>query len=104
MIETLIATSIILMLIITMIPIISLMNTEKKLRLERLEFMNSLHDALQPYLWMEQPIPHTYQKNIDLKPVTFSFVREGNMIKGCVEWNNVKQTEERVCLYGIPEK
>jgi len=104
MIEALFAISIIFMLVMTVIPIVSLINTETTLKRDRLELTNTLHDALQPYLWINHPVPDTYQKDIGLKSVTFSFIREGNMIKGCVEWNNVKQTEESICLYGIPEK
>ncbi len=93
------------MIATTLIPIASLLNTELEILSQRRLLANHLHDELQLYLWNNKAtIPSTYSEMIDKKKVLFHFTNENNLIKGCAEWQNVKQSTEKYCLYGYQQK
>ncbi|MGM8213492.1 prepilin-type N-terminal cleavage/methylation domain-containing protein [Virgibacillus sp. W0430] len=104
--EVLIAFSLILIVIATVIPISSLLKSEQKILKDRRAIVFLLHDELQPYLWNSTTdLPITYIKTINNNKihVHFNHVSE-NTIKGCAVWENAKQKEERFCVHGYPEK
>lgn len=68
-------------------------------------FISRLHDELQPFLWKEEKAPpSTFTKKIKSIPATFHFSYDENFIRGCVKWRNAKNEDDKICLYGIPEK
>lgn len=102
LIETIIAVSILMSVIMTIAPIISTILTEQSILSDRRALAYALHDELQLYLWTDsKELPDTYRQNIHSKEVTFQFTKEDNYVKGCVNWENVKQKNESLCLYGL---
>ncbi|WP_188453665.1 type II secretion system protein [Virgibacillus oceani] len=105
LIEVLVAFSIIFMIATTLVPIATTLNTELEVLSQRRMLTNRLHDELQDYLWDSEPaIPKTYTERINKKEVLFHFNLENRLIKGCAEWQNVKQSIEKYCLYGYPQE
>jgi len=106
LIEVLIASSIIIMMVTTFVPITSLLLHEREVLSDRRIITSRLHDELQPVLWKEHKAapPSIYTKSIRSTRAKFHFSYEQEFIKGCVEWQNVKKKKEKLCLYGLPEK
>ncbi|HEX6594440.1 MAG TPA: prepilin-type N-terminal cleavage/methylation domain-containing protein [Bacillota bacterium] len=105
LIEVLIASTVVFVIITTIVPIVMLIEYERNVLRTRLTYTHLLHDELQPYLWeTDQKLPHTYTKKIQLNEVTFHFSKNNHLVKGCVQWQNVKQTNEKMCLYGRPKQ
>lgn len=105
LIEVLIASSIIIMLISTIIPISTLLLKERNVLNERQIFIAYLHDELQTVLFEEEGVlPQKSQKEVKQRMVTLSFVRDDQLIKGCIQWENVKKIKEKHCLYGKRKK
>ncbi|WP_164216103.1 hypothetical protein [Virgibacillus sp. YIM 98842] len=104
-IETLIAASLLLTAVTTVVPIISLMHTEREVLSERRAISLELHDELQQFLWTEEaPVPSDYLKINDKKEVRYTFQYENEFVKGCAEWQNAKKIHESFCLYGLPKR
>lgn len=106
LIEVLISFSILFMVATTIIPLFSIIEKERTQLNVRLELSNRLHDEIQPYLWEngQHHFPIQYTRTMDKISVAFLFTMEQNLIKGCVEWRNVHNEAEAVCLFGSPEK
>lgn len=104
-IETLVASALLLMIVTTLVPITNLIINEREELHQKRVFQNELHNQLQHYLW-EDPrnIPARYNKDVDSTTLSFAFTKEKTLVKGCVEWKNVKKKIKQVCLYGYPEK
>lgn len=104
LLEVLVASSIVLMLITTILPISSLLEQERVVLSERRALASKLHDALQPFLWNDQHLPFNYSDKINEVDVTFYFVYEGDDVKGCVNWENARDKIETICLYGFRKR
>lgn len=105
LIEVLIASSLLLLMVSTFVPIFSLLNNERSVLSDRRTISSQLHDELQHYLWDESAAtPARFIDTIQHKEVTFRFNTENDFVKGCANWKNVKQSDEVICLYGIPQK
>jgi len=105
LIETLLAASLLLTVAATMVPIISLVNTEREILSERRTISLKTHDELQQFLWVKDAaIPADYLKTISKKEVRFTFKYENDFVKGCAEWQNAKKDHETFCLYGIQKQ
>ena len=104
LIEVIAAAAILMNVIAVAAPITSTLVKEKSILSERRFYINVLHDELQIYLW-EKPsqIPNTFTKRIQGKETVFQFEMENRYVKGCIHWENAKQKEETICLYGLPE-
>lgn len=103
--EVLIASGILMMVITTLVPITTLLNTEKAVLSDRRTIANQLHDQLQPFLWDDSANPPTVlTETIQLKLITYEFTMEHEFIKGCARWENAKKVKETICLYGLPQK
>lgn len=104
LIEVLIASSIVFTTIATFMPIISTLDTEQKVLSDRRKLAYLLHDELQEFIWnSDMKLPVTFTQTIDSSmEVQFEFLLENEFIKGCVEWNNAKNTNEQLCIYGLP--
>ncbi|WP_072887688.1 type II secretion system protein [Ornithinibacillus halophilus] len=102
LIEVLIASSIVFMVAITLVPLISTLNAEREaLSIKRL-VANELHDQLQLQLWNLETVTQ-FKREFNNFEVHFSFYEEKGSIKGCAKWINVKQKEENLCIYGLPK-
>jgi len=104
LLEVLIASSIILMLISIIVPITSLLEQERTVLKERRAFSARLHDELQPFLWNDLELPISYSSVNNLVDITFRFTHESEYIKGCVSWENAREKNETICLYGFRSK
>ena len=103
MIETLVTATLILTATITLVPLISQLNSEQKALSEKRDLANELHDRLQPFLWNETTdLPQTDYDEKGKTEAKFSFESYSDYIKGCVYWKNALQREEEFCLFGIP--
>ena len=107
LIEVLITVSILLGVVITVIPLLQLLILEGETLTDRRYMNQELFDELQPFLWSPgRPLPqsqHTTFQSNGMKAV-YHFTQERELIKGCVEWTNVKEKRETICLYGVPRK
>src|SRR5699024_206523 len=106
LIEVLVGSSILFLIIITIVPINSLLESERSLLRDRYDYTNKLHDELQSFIWeRHKRIPVTYERRINNKTVSFQSSKEYNeLIKGCVNWENVRNKYEEICLYGFAKK
>ncbi|WP_029271023.1 prepilin-type N-terminal cleavage/methylation domain-containing protein [Virgibacillus alimentarius] len=105
LIEVLVASSIIFTIVSTTVPITSLLLKEREILSDRRIITSRLHDELQPFLWeKKKTLPSTFIKTISETPVKFHFSYKEKLIKGCAEWENVKERNEKICIYGLLEK
>ncbi|WP_158591722.1 type II secretion system protein [Oceanobacillus halophilus] len=103
LIEVLVATGLLTTAISLLLPMISLLNNEQLILSERRQIMHELHDNLQPYLWKEKSAPGEYSSKINGTLVTYEYAHEGEYVEGCAIWQNVRKTNETLCIYGIKE-
>ena len=105
LIEVMIASSILMLVVTTFVPIFSLLNKERSILHDRRGVTSHLHDELQHVLWEgSKNIPSQFTADIQNKEITFYFSKESEFIKGCASWKNVKKTDETICLYGYPSR
>lgn len=105
LIETLIAFSIVLIAIATILPITSLLTYEREILHERRLLISKLHDHMQPFIWDDNQLTNqTYEEQVNTTRVVYRVSQEDDLIKGCVSWINVKEREEKHCLYGSQRK
>ncbi|GIO23143.1 hypothetical protein J11TS1_17240 [Oceanobacillus sp. J11TS1] len=71
--------------------------------MERLQITTKLHDELQGVLIGAAPYPSKYMVTPYRASTEFSFVLEGEYVKGCAEWTNAKEKREKKCLYALME-
>lgn len=102
--EILIASAILMSVATTVLPIISLLHSERQVLSDRRALSLMVHDELQQFLWTDTAPPAAYVKTIRKKEVQFTFVQENEYVKGCAEWENAKKRHEAFCLYGLPKQ
>lgn len=102
LIEVLVAMSIVMMLVATIIPINILIKQERKILEDKRTISMRLHDELQKIVF-EDMKPQNDTVEIGNKSVYFTFRTEQELQKGCAIWENEKQKEETICLYGLKE-
>lgn len=74
---------------------------EQTLLQDRRNIAVKLHDELQFYIWEDHiDLPLSYTVTINRKLVLLSFTKSNSIIEGCATWENAKQKEESLCLYG----
>lgn len=92
-------------MITTLLPITLLLYQERLVLSDQRMIHSQLHDELQPFLWTDQiALPVTYYREVDSIQLHFSFEQNKEFIKGCVQWENARKTNEKYCLYGASEK
>lgn len=99
LIEALVAMSVIMMLVMTIIPIDIIIKQERSVLHDRRLIVSMLHDKLQQIIWENNTI-NSSSETVNNKMVTFEYNNEGEFIKGCASWENAKQARETICLYG----
>ncbi len=90
------------MLVATILPIHSLVQMEQKVLQDKRKILFILHDNLQDYI-VDDLDQLKENKVVNNRSVLFIFAQEDKLMKGCAIWENAKQKEETVCLYGIKE-
>lgn len=100
LVEVIVASSMLVMIMMTILPISSLIEREKAVLSERRILSSKLHDELQPFLWNDQPLPARYSSKFNLIDVYFRFTFDGDYVKGCASWENARGKSETICLYG----
>lgn len=92
------------MLIITIFPISIQIKKEQQKLSDRITIGTTLYDELQRHVWSTTPVmPLTYEKTLKNKHLYFHFTTANDyLLKGCVEWTNVKNEKEKSCLFGYP--
>jgi len=105
LIEVLIAATLLLTVVTTIVPIISLVQSERQVLSERRTLSLKVHDELQQFLWLEDiTLPAGYTNTIHGREVQLTFKEENDYVKGCAKWQNAKKRNESFCLYGIPKQ
>ncbi|MFD2759408.1 prepilin-type N-terminal cleavage/methylation domain-containing protein [Lentibacillus juripiscarius] len=106
LIETIVAASLLLMVVATLIPAANLLMNERMVLEQKHHIVKELHRELQSYLWDNKHplLPNDYMKKINGAEATFSFTTEEELMKGCVTWTNARKRESKFCLYGYPDK
>lgn len=100
-IETLIAFSITIIAITTIIPIASLLTYEREVLHDRRMITSTFHDHMQTFILdKHQTLPQTFLETIHHHKVIYKYTEENKWIKGCVLWENVQKRQEELCLYG----
>jgi len=100
-VEVLIASSIFLSIIITLIPIAAIVKQEQNMLKIKREAVLMLHDELQDFLWKDTSLPATIERDVKNTQVIFHFEKEGKYVKGCTDIEARKGKQETICLYGI---
>lgn len=98
LIEVLVAKSVLITLLVTFIPIYSMITYEQNVLKTRLFVTSMLHDDIQLFDNGENKTNH-YTKTINQQPINFTFTKQNNYLKGCAKWVNVQKREEESCLY-----
>ncbi|GAA0443393.1 hypothetical protein GCM10008983_20760 [Lentibacillus halophilus] len=106
LIETVVAASLLMMIITSLIPATDLLMKERMVQQQKRSIVNELHSELQTYLWNgnHPPLPNESTKRIKGTEAIFSFTKEAQLIKGCVTWTNAQKRGDTSCLYGYPDQ
>ncbi|GGK03240.1 hypothetical protein GCM10007063_26810 [Lentibacillus kapialis] len=105
LIESLVAASLLMMVITTVIPLTSLLLHERETLQQKQNISGELHHQLQTFLREEQTnLPHRLLKTIDGTEAEFRFIAESNLVKGCATWKNANERESQFCLYGYQQR
>ncbi|WP_176447378.1 prepilin-type N-terminal cleavage/methylation domain-containing protein [Lentibacillus sp. CBA3610] len=105
LIEALVAASLLMMMITTLIPATNLLLNERENLRQKRYMINELQHELQPFLWeASHDLPHRFLKTVDGSEAEFRMTPDGKLVKGCVTWSNVKNRTEEFCLYGYPDQ
>jgi len=92
--------SIVFMLVITTLPINNMMKTERIKLYDRRTISFYLHDELLQQLARESMVETEFTVSINNRHVSLTFTNNEDVLKGCAKWENVKQQNEKFCLYG----
>lgn len=96
MIQTLIAFTIIMMLVMTITPSIVIIKKEQNVLNQRLKNSHYLHDIL-----IEELNKNTSQiKNDKDTDLNYTIKYQDELIKVCGTWVNIKEKQENRCYYG----
>lgn len=99
MIQTLIAFTIVILLVMTITPSIVIIKKEQNILKQRLKNSHHLHDILIEEL-NEKRSKNKAKKNINFG---YTILYQDNLIKVCGTWINIKEVQENRCYYGKKE-
>lgn len=101
LIEVLVSFSLIMLLATTFLPISSIIQQHTTILSDKRIVSSKLHDELLDQLWGKQNLSsQSYTKIVNKKLVSFDFIIENELTKGCAIWENAKNKNEKFCLYG----
>lgn len=95
--EVLISFSLLMTMVVTLIPLLIMVDSERKVLSERRFYASQLHDELQIALMQPTPPP-----DILTEEWIITFQMEVDYLKGCVQWENFKKDPDEICFYGLP--
>lgn len=101
-VEALVAFKIILIVIFTVAPVVNIIHFEREILYERRMISSKLQEDLQEYIYQPENLPYVQSQRINNQLVNIQINMKLNYIKACAFWLNLKQREEKVCLYGLP--
>lgn len=106
LVETVVAASLLFTTIIIIIPISSLITIERAVLEERYSYTTQLNIELQPFIHSKhKSLPSIFEQRINNKIISFQINKDqDNLIKGCAFWDNARNENERMCLYGYQKK
>src|SRR5699024_6478749 len=96
MIQTLIAFTIIIMLVMTITPSVVIIKKEQNVLKQRFKNMHLLHDILIKEL-NEEVSDNKISKDLNLK---YTINYQDEMVQVCGNWSNIKNIREYMCYYG----
>lgn len=88
----------------TMLPIYTSIQKEKLTLEERSRISTELLNELHLVLHDKNEWERSFTKQIANRSANFTFSREDEYVKGCVNWTNAKDKHEERCLFGIPSQ
>ncbi|GGN63895.1 type II secretion system protein [Oceanobacillus indicireducens] len=102
MIEVLIASSIFFQALILFIPIYADIQLAYDTLRDKRWAANQLQTELQQYIWGKPPpLPAVLETTRNDTLFHFEFNKEDIYMKGCVSWQNAKESEETICLFAL---
>lgn len=96
MIQTLIAFTIIIMLVMTITPSVVIIKKEQNVLKQRFKNMHLLHDILIKEL-NEEVSDNKISKDLNLK---YTINYQDELVQVCGNWINIKNIRENRCYYG----
>jgi len=96
MIQTLIAFTIIIMLVMTITPSVVIIKKEQNVLKQRFKNMHHLHDILIKEL-NEEVSENKINKDLNLK---YTINYQDELVQVCGNWINIKKIRENRCYYG----
>ncbi|WP_226582998.1 hypothetical protein [Halobacillus litoralis] len=101
MFETILAFSLLLVILLFLLPSLSKMHlNQKELQIER-EATTLLHEVFYVHQQEYRPTPYSEAHHIDVE-VQLIIKKEEGWIKGCAKWKDFNKNQKEVCLYDIP--
>lgn len=102
LIEALVTITIILTTVSIIIPSSIIVKKERQVLIDQQRIVTKLHDLIQPYIWDSKLLDKdSFSIKVKDRLVTIDISSEQKLIKGCAQWENVKQKTETFCLYGF---
>lgn len=96
LIQTIIAFSVVVLLVMTLVPSIILIKREQAVLQTRLVAAHQIHDVLVEELALATKEQRTKQTDL----ITYTINYYEDQVKVCGQWKNPKQIEEIRCYYG----
>jgi|GEM_PF-1931830 len=103
LIEALVAMSILMVLVATVIPIDSLIRSERKTLEDKRHISFELHDKMQNIIW-EDEISPSHSIEINNRVVSFEFSETAGLVQGCARWSDKNEEQKEICLFGYKER
>lgn len=105
LVEALTSVSIVFTLLIITIPINTILKTERVKLYDERAIGFYLHDELLNKLYTNDFMEtDKYTVSVNNRHVQLQFTRNGDLLKGCARWENVKQQNKQYCLYGYKKQ
>lgn len=105
MIEVLIASSIFFQALIVFIPIYADVQLAKDTLSDKRWAAHQLQAELQQFIWgSPPPLPAFHETTSGGTSFHFQFDKEDIYTKGCVSWQNAKESKETLCLFALSKE
>lgn len=99
-IRSLVAFSIAVSIILTMMPTITLITVERQKLIDQKVISTALQNHLQTTVVdNSSPLEKRFSEVINNRNVNFSFHQTGHLLEGCALWKDVKANQAKFCLY-----
>lgn len=101
LIDSFFSFSIVILLVISLTPIISLIQKERYTLSEKMKVASLLHDELQEVIFdKDSSLPLKGTILLEGKNIYIQFLKDEHpFIKGCAKWTNKANREDEICFY-----